>query len=93
MSKEQQTDFLLANLGPEISRYLSFKIKKDLLQQNLAEKRLSEIIYKILDIGVISWAGIKELTMFCEKAIIGNEPVSLEDVNKFFYPFIIRTQT
>jgi hypothetical protein len=87
MTKEQELNFYLKNLGPEISRYLRF-LDKFPAQAKSAKERTDDIFVKIFQVSndIFLKKELESLYDFVFKFKLLNT----EDINKFFLPIITK---
>ncbi|MBI4155787.1 MAG: hypothetical protein HY507_00970 [Candidatus Zambryskibacteria bacterium] len=92
MNTERTPDFLMANLGAEVSRIFSAKEKSDTVLTQNAKKRAQAIIFQIIqypemrsrtpEIEMLS-SVISDISSFTPKLRI-----SRKNLSSYFYPFV-----
>lgn len=89
MSPEKFKWFYLANLGPEVGRYLSFKNQNNFLQMKNSLKRIEQIIISIFCLDNINLNTKKELESLYDKITQPNH-LKANTFDNYFYPIILK---
>ena len=91
---ERNSLFLMANLGSEVSRLLSFREKGDMAEVEKSYKRSKHIIDQIIDCPEMKsrYTEVSMLREVIEDLSISEKKYSVysEDLQNYFTPFAVR---